>query len=256
MLLPLLLLACTTTPADTSDPSDTGDTDLGTGGDMPAYCTEDSRIAITDLTVPAEGFTFAPEVGMARESGLFDGDLTPWAGGPHVALSLAVVYQDTGVDAVYRVLVDPNAGDTGTSMGAPSVSDCPPVYAYALDATLSAPGGEYGASYTAAIEVSDPETATMTGSVPLADVTGTARPTFDVDRWASVTLQVATTQSPTGWTGTLMWFGSSEPAGPTAGQPAAPPADSGSGGSDTGTVAVSGETEGVGDFDLAQRATE
>lgn len=227
----LVLFACVL-PDDSTGAKDSAP---GTGGDMPAYCADVSStpVATTDI---APGFTFSVSDALAVEVGDFVGTLTPYSGDPSpLSLSLAL---DSSVAplAVTRELVDP-AGDTGYAMGAPSVSDCPAVYRYTLDGTLGSDDGRYGGPVTVAMEVADPATDGFAATMAWSDFTGTASPSFDVASYDRVELGIAGTPA---WTGSLMWYGLNDAARTT-----------GSGSSDSGSVGVSGETEGIGSFSLA-----
>lgn len=232
------LLACATaTPA--TDTTDTGALPGGGGADMPAYCAEDHRVLVDDPTVPAADFSFAAADALAAQTGPWSGTLTPYQGDA-VALDLTVAEAGPGIAAVYRVLVDPSAGDTGYDQGAPDVGDCPAVYEYGLTVDVASADGAYAAQFQPLVQVAAAETATFFATVPLADFTGTAPPAVDATRWAYVSFGVDATLADAAWTGSFLWYGAS-----------AAPVD-GSAETETGEVEPSGETAGVGGFTVAR----
>src|SRR4051812_17338281 len=132
-MLLLTLLACP--PAKDADSvGDTGshtapDSGLGTGADMPAYCSETGRAPVADLTVPAEGFSFSPQDVLSGDGGDWVGTFSPVTGAPS-ALALSFVRPDDGaVEAVSYTLVDPSGGgDTGPATEGAGYADCPSAY--------------------------------------------------------------------------------------------------------------------------------
>lgn len=234
-----LASACIATPDATPDGNDTSaDTGhLGGGADMPAYCVEDRREAVADPTVAATDFSFAVQTAIDAQVGRFVGTLTPYTG-ESGGLTVQVADPGLGIAAVYRVLVDPNEGETGMAQGAPGASDCPPVYEYALAVAVRSDDGAFVADFSPTLEVSDPAATTLHDQVLLAAFAGTARPTFDIGKWASVSFAVDAAQADDAWTGSFTWFGLSE-AAESAGAEA-----------ETGSVNPSGETEGVGGFEV------
>lgn len=246
-LLALLLAACssdktddTASPAD--DTADTTDTGGGTGGDMPAYCAEDHRTEVTDLSVPAEGFAFSPQAAIDTQIGTFAGPLTRYDKSGTVGMTLDVTFTGKAVAAVYRVLIDPSGGE-GSEAADSGPTDCPPVYEYGLNALLGTSDGSYTGALSALVLVAAPGTGNISASLPIASFTGSAQPSFDTTKWASVTLEVDAAQVAGGWAGSMMWLGSNESGGPAA------TADTGT---DTGTAEPSGVTEGIGGFALTR----
>ncbi len=232
-------LACAT-PSPATDTADTGRLPGGGGADMPAYCAEDHRVLVDDPSVPAADFAFAVSDALAAQVGPWSGTLTPYQGDA-VGLDLTVAEAGLGIAAVYRVLVDPNQGETGSyGEGAPDVGDCPPVYEYSLTVDVATTDGAYAAQFQPLVQVAAAETATFFDTVALADFTGTAPPGVDATRWAFVSFGVDATLADAAWTGSFLWYGAS-----------AAPVD-GSAESDTGTVEPSGETAGVGGFSVSR----
>ena len=239
MFLPLLLLACTPSPKDTSTPDDTG----GGGADMPAYCEEDRREAVEDPYSVPDGMWFAAGEAIEAQSGTFSGALEPYEGGVGSNLTLVNSLADEGVALVFRVLVDPSGGDTGYATGAPESTDCPPVYAYTLDLALSSDDGQWGGAFRAEMEVADPAVGELSASQSLDALTGSAAPSWDPADWGSTSLMLSASLVTDGWQGSLSWMAGNETMA------------SGSGGTDTAEVEPSGMTEGVGSFLLTKAET-
>lgn len=248
LILATLLSACSSekTTDDTSSPvddtADTTDSSGGTGGDMPAYCAEDHRTEVTDLTVPAEGFVFSPQAAIDTQIGTYAGPLTKYDKSGTVGMSLDVTFTGKAVAAVYRVLVDPSGGE-GSMAADSGPTDCPPVYEYGLNALLGTSDGSYTGALSALVLVAEPGTGNISASLPIASFTGSAQPAFDTTKWASVSLELDAAQVAGGWSGSMMWLGSNASGGPEATADTA---------AETGTVEPSGVTEGIGGFALTR----
>ena len=207
----------------------------GTGADMPAYCAEDHREAVADSAVAAADFSFALDDVLGLALGSYTGQLTPYQG-DSVDLALDVRAPEGGeIWAVYRTFVDPSAGDTGPAMGAASsTTDCPPVYEFSLSVDLNSADGAYGGRFEPLLQVGDLAAISVSAEAPLDTLTGTALPSFDVDKWDTVSLGLYAELQDGAWSGSLLWSGSSD----TSDDP-------------EGTVSPSGQTEGVGAFLVA-----
>lgn len=222
-------------PSDSAGGQDSFPAGGGGGADAPAYCAPVSSTPVATDTV-ADGMTFSVDDALAIEAGAFAGTLTPYTGDTS-PLGLTLSLDEGGaVEAETWELVDPSAGDTGYATGAAEPSGCPPTYRYTLIGELSSADGQYAGAFTSEVHVADPSVDGLTGRIALESFDGTARPGFDVGAWDRVELAVDGTPA---WTGSLTWFGLNESARTSAG-------------SDTGTVAVSGVTEGIGAFDLTR----
>jgi len=245
-LTALVGCAKTTGSPDTGSTTDTGTP--GTGGDMPSYCEEFSRVAVSDPSVAADGFDFAASSATAVQAGSFSGDLVYYAAGgsgDHVPMTLTLTV--TGIDAVKTVLVDPNTDTSYPPMGAPDNGDgCLPYYEIRMDAHLATDDGALDEDASVASRASAPDVGAFSASIDLTTIQGTASPSdIDPSEWDAVALVANANLQDGHWAGSLMWAATNEPTPDTS---ATYDTATGVG---TGTVGVSGETSPLGSFDLA-----
>lgn len=227
----------------------------GIGANMPAWCEEVSRVAVSDTSLPAEGFAFAADDAIAALAGTFAGELVTYdANGDEAGRApLQLVLTAGGVDAVSTVLVDPAADDPttdGPPMGAPEQQDaggCAPFYEISAIGHLSAGDGLLDESVSVKLRVIDAAQGSFTASIALAELHGTAVPPAEIapSDWDAVGLSVDAYLESGAWIGTVTWQASNEDTGGTYTYDTAT-------GVGTGTVEVSGMSATLGSFSAAR----
>lgn len=218
----LLLAACGTLVDVKSD--DTGTLEAGAD---PYACVESERIELTDLSVPADGLDFAPQAVVDAYGGAWTGTFSFTAGNEERA--------GFGVrpEGLWQ-LVKREASGSGLGDGAP-VEDCGPMYSWGTESVLTDASGALDEVFGAGVIVRALDAVELFGVVPLGAVVGSTRPSgWDPADWDRTDLVVTGTASPAGWLVSAMWVASQE----------ADAKDEGT--AETGTVDVSGMTEGVG----------
>ena len=215
-----------------------GDDGTQTGTEVPDYCAENGR-SVVDPEVVVESLGFAPAEVIAEATGSFSGPFTPVYGDAStVALSLA---RSGDVELVTFTLVTRfvEEGDP-VSDGAPDEPmACAAKLAIPVAGTLATADGAFDEALSATLGATSATDGTLTTSIPLADVQGTARPTAFTQTWPNQALAVDATFAGA-WIGTLTWQGSTDE----------PTEDFDTDG--TGTVEPSGESETAGSFETAR----
>lgn len=154
----LVLVACQYTP-----PPEVPDEGGQSGTAMPPHCVEDSRVTVTDPTVPAEGFDFSASDVIAPVEGIWRGEGV-LEGGSLVTVETTVAWEGGLIEAVLTHYEE-GSGEI-EALGAPdtAMSDCPPVYELGFALDVAAP--------------------------PWLTVSGTARLAASVDLGMSIPIEV------------------------------------------------------------------
>lgn len=227
------LVGCAAEAPDAPSPDPDGGPDVG----APAGCVEDRRVAVADLTVPADGFTVAPQAVVDLLAGDYEGTgaLADGAGDLSVALTVTLA-PDVPVYAVYGHV---EGGGDGVEYGAPDVA-CSDRYVLVFDTLLT--DAVHGLSAAARAEVSSvgADGASLSAATPLAEVGGDLAPREIVpEEWDRVDLAADLWAAPDGHTLSLAWSASRDV------DAAADPAQVDTGGVSTGTIAPSGLFEAI-----------
>jgi hypothetical protein len=217
-------------------PDGTPEPDGGPDAGMPAFCVEDRRVEVTDLSVPADGFTVAPQAVVDLLAGDYEGTgpLADGAGDLSVAVTVALA-PDVPVVAVYGHV----EGGGGVELGAPDVA-CGDRYLLTFDTLVT--DAVHGLSAAARTEVDavGADQASLSALTPLAEVGGDLAPREIVpEEWDRVDLTADLWAGPDGHALSLGWSASREVDAGAA----SPAVDTGD--VSTGTVEPSGMFEAL-----------
>jgi hypothetical protein len=197
-----LFLAFACGPADI-DADTATDTDAATGGiettvgaNPAPYCEEVSSRPPSEPDVASDGFTVSANEFLAGVSGGFEGTST-------FGVDASAAIAATGaVEEVRSVLVDPGepgGGTTGPAVTAPSVTSvatCAPFYRVAAEVMVTAAGGpDVVLDEVVSVSITGvPDQAPgWAATIPLEDLVGTVRPSFDPAEWDRVELTLSGT---------------------------------------------------------------
>jgi hypothetical protein len=212
------------------------------GTEVPDHCEDAGRTAITDLATPAEGLDFTPQDVLDAHEGDWAGSFTPVYGDPtDAALSLDV--DPTGFELVSQTVITRTVDTDDPAAMDPLPMECPSYYAAPLTGTLSTADGLLSEAFATELVARSADGAMFTATLDAA--AGTTAPTvFDPAEWDHTALLIDGQRGSDGTiTGNAMWQGWND--SDTASDPA--PADTADSVT-TGTVGVSGMTEGVGSY--------
>jgi hypothetical protein len=190
----VLLVACNPSSDDSTD---------STGGDdaEAAYCEEESRVQMLDLTLAAEGFEYTAETANLEFQGVRQGGGATWQ--PQ--------WIPESTYAVHDTLVDPDP--SGTAPGEPT--SCPPFYEAGYNAQLTATG--FNEQFQLVLEQYGVFDQRFTARIALADVDGSATPAFDSTQFAFTDLVIQGQHHDNSRTTlTLTWHGHDEALEPTS----------------------------------------
>jgi len=200
-----------------------------TGTEVPDHCVESGRTTVAH-DEQLDDLGFSPDDLLGVAAGSFSGTFSPYSGSSS-ALTYDVARSSADIELVSFTMVMRTV-DTSEpqSEGPPGPTDCPPHLEVPVSVGFVTADGAFDEAFTGALVATEATSATLSTSEPLADVGGTARPSFQAQDWPNQTLQLDA-QLATGWTGSLTWMGSTDDPG-----------------GDTGTINPSGETAGAGSF--------
>lgn len=232
-------LACT--PESPLDSTDTGP-GSDTGGDPNAasYCAEVSSTVVTDPSTPADGFDFAAAT-------VLDENLGDWLGTFEYSTTgtdfgqLSLAYGGGEILAVTQELVDPGGTDTGPQPGAAD-PECPSFYRIPLDVYLRVGDSALSESATVDVEAVTAQSPSLLVTIPVDDLLGDARPSWDTRDWAYNTLYASGYRAEDQWHVSIGFWGTTEPTS----RRAAPKEEADTG----GTVEPSGVSESYGSMVL------
>ncbi len=235
-LLALLLL-----PACVLAPKDAPGNDSALGGNGADYCAETGRTTITDASVAADGFDYAPQDVITNFAHGWGGTWAVYSGGS-TAASASLTWTDGAISAATYAMS--GGGDSGTMGSGAGSADCPPRYEIIVAYTVNTDDGLLAEAGETTLVASAVDAASFHVSIPLAQVAGTTSPAdWNPADWASNTLALDGSGDPSSLMISATWQASSTAAGPVE--------DSGgSSGTDTGTVSPSGITAGLGSMTL------
>lgn len=163
-----------------------------------ASCEETrTTLALDDLP---SGFTSTPRDVVEAVAGTWEGTWVP----------VASEIEDTGVasltlstsESAAAVLVDERPIETSSDEGAPDGSSCVPYYEVTIAGTFTAPGLDEALAVAVLAEAG--ASPTLVGHLPVAEVQGTARPTWESDlayEWLRIdaTMGTSTAQGSAWW---------------------------------------------------------
>jgi hypothetical protein len=210
----LLLALCSCAGAPVTDTTSNDELDR---------CEESDRSAVTDPSAISDGMTFAPQVALDALNGDWTGTWTP-IGGSETDASLSLT--SGAVEFVEQTLV------AGSGQGGGGDPQCSSYYAIAASVQLSTADHGLAETFDTEVQTRDATSAAFATSIPLSDVGGSVRPSFDPSKWDHTVLAVYATYANPALDGGGTWQGFDDAS------------------SDDGTVAPSGQTEGAGSFSL------